>query len=354
MSDEPVSRPLTAMSHYSDTNPLTEQAAALLYGSKEPIAEQSAESHTESDSEPADTTVVPPTDKGKRPELVQSPSTATISALPATSFPPGTQLFIAANPSGGPTPAASAPSARSIIAAPEPYDGTMERYHSFATHLDLFLDLNPTDYDTDKKKIGFLLSLLKGGTAQSWAAQKMRELLTSPSRWPKWTSFKADFEKQFYPIDLKKNAMAILTNIKQGSRTLIQYDTAFDTAQIQSGLTNDDMLVNLYLKGLSDRLRDAVESSYPTPTDLKGWKTRARDLDQVQNRRNYATDTYGRTLAPVITQRDRPTYEIHHMEINQLSPQECERRHNNRNIRMLIFISNHPLGHIFNAVNISD
>src|SRR5271156_4745384 len=54
------------------------------------------------------------------------------------------------------------------IGLPTPFNGTRENLVSFINECALYCDLNAAIYDTDLKKVIFMLFYMKGGTAQAW------------------------------------------------------------------------------------------------------------------------------------------------------------------------------------------
>ncbi|KZT22342.1 hypothetical protein NEOLEDRAFT_1071639, partial [Neolentinus lepideus HHB14362 ss-1] len=55
------------------------------------------------------------------------------------------------------------------LSTPKDYDGKREELRGFLLQIRLYLKANQEIYSTDDKKILFVLSHLKGGTAGPWA-----------------------------------------------------------------------------------------------------------------------------------------------------------------------------------------
>ena len=53
------------------------------------------------------------------------------------------------------------------IGLPTPFDGKRENLISFINECALYIDLNEAIYNTDMKRVIFILSYVKGGTAQA-------------------------------------------------------------------------------------------------------------------------------------------------------------------------------------------
>src|SRR5271168_683016 len=54
------------------------------------------------------------------------------------------------------------------IGLPTPFDGTRENLQAFLQECGMYFDLNSNVYDTETKRVIFMLSYMKGGTAQAW------------------------------------------------------------------------------------------------------------------------------------------------------------------------------------------
>ena len=76
----------------------------------------------------------------------------------------------------------------------------------------IYLMINDTLYDCDQKKITFVLSFMKEGSAVTWASTFTKKTLALvPPTLGTWTSFYTDFRTLFIHIDVKNEAMAWLT-----------------------------------------------------------------------------------------------------------------------------------------------
>uniref|UniRef100_A0A0W0FMG7 Reverse transcriptase-rnase h-integrase n=1 Tax=Moniliophthora roreri TaxID=221103 RepID=A0A0W0FMG7_MONRR len=61
---------------------------------------------------------------------------------------------------------------RAKVAAPEPFEGDRKDTKWFLTEVEIFLQMHPNDYNTDKKKCLFLLLYLQGKTTALWKQSK--------------------------------------------------------------------------------------------------------------------------------------------------------------------------------------
>ena len=111
---------------------------------------------------------------------------------------------------------------------------------------------------------------MKGGSTGPWAVQKMMTYLVMA--WPSWKTFKEELRATFYPVDLAKNVLNSLIHLRQGAgMSLTQYKSMFDTLKSQAGITDDQILMALFMQGVHAWLKDAAKSSIPVPTKLTEW-----------------------------------------------------------------------------------
>ena len=61
--------------------------------------------------------------------------------------------------------------------------------------------------------------------------------------------------------------------------SLTQYESMFDTLKSQAGITDDQILMALFMQGMHAQLKDAAESSIPVPTKLTEWHDRVHQFD---------------------------------------------------------------------------
>ena len=76
------------------------------------------------------------------------------------------------------------------IAAPTPFNGSSAKYQEFIMSMALFMDFNNAVFTDDKCQVGFVLSLMKGGSAGPWVVQKMTTYLATV--WPSWKTFEVE------------------------------------------------------------------------------------------------------------------------------------------------------------------
>jgi hypothetical protein len=144
--------------------------------------------------------------------------------------------------------------------------------------------MNRSVYDTNKKKVGYILSLMTEGTAAIWrdnflhASENELEVYDFPT----YRNFILLLESNFQDTDEKAEALHQIGTIKQGICSLQDHNARFSLLVHQSGLTdveNEQILVNYYQKSLNYNLLQDVWRTYPKPCTLARWMKAAQDED---------------------------------------------------------------------------
>ena len=88
------------------------------------------------------------------------------------------------------------------------FTGKREELDNFIQDIYLYLDVNSDTYNTEKKKIGYMLSFMNSGNAKSWKAQFLRNL-TKNTRLDleTWADFIAEIKKAFKPYNAPGDAL---------------------------------------------------------------------------------------------------------------------------------------------------
>ena len=101
----------------------------------------------------------------------------------------------------------------------------------------LYLQINDGTYDTDDKKIGFVLSLLNGD-ASTWKGQFLdsRRGVDDTFHLGTYDDFIDEIKADFKDVDAKADALYELRGIQQGSNTVETHNSEFKLLIRQSGL----------------------------------------------------------------------------------------------------------------------
>ena len=169
------------------------------------------------------------------------------------------------------------------VAAPDVFDGSMDKAEAFISQLALFFHGKRHELQDDSDKVILALSYMKGGTAGPWAQNKGKDFsLTGVT--PSWDDFLAEFQSVFNDPDPAGTARFKLDQLSQGSMTCDEYVALFRGLMGDTGF-NDAALVEKFENGLNSWLVDKIYSLPEMPHTLKDWIAWACKLDrQWRNR----------------------------------------------------------------------
>jgi len=172
-----------------------------------------------------------------------------------------------------PTPVTPRPSSSPKISLPDKFDGSRKDLRAFLNQVRLVIRMQPDRYPDDERQVGLLGSLLTG-PASKWFAPLLER--NSPLL-GNFEAFVADLEATFGDTDRIRSAEGQLRNLRQGSRPVSQYASAF---RLIAGDTNwnDDALMAQFRIGLNDDVKDLL-LTIEDPVDLQQLITNAVRCD---------------------------------------------------------------------------
>ena len=107
------------------------------------------------------------------------------------------------------------------LSPPKPFTGKREELDDFIQDVYLYLDVNGDTYNTDKKKIGYMLSFMNSGDAKSWKAQFLRSSTKDDGlNLGTWPDFLKELKKAFEPYDTPGDALEELIALKMGNSSI--------------------------------------------------------------------------------------------------------------------------------------
>ena len=189
---------------------------------------------------------------------------------------------------------------KSYLKKPEPFDGNRQKVNEFIHTCDLFFEgSSDKDFPSDKQKIIFILSYMNEGEALRWRKNYIETAIKQNDgtyKWPTQEVFLKDFKAAFLNEDEKEESIRRLNNISQGNKTAEEYVNKFRLTVSKVGLlTNNDMMIRTFRKGLNkalatrilysdkkpDALEDRVVGTGATTTTKKGWYSIAIEFDRI-------------------------------------------------------------------------
>ena len=167
--------------------------------------------------------------------------------LPLSPFP---------NPFSNPNPniAAISSNGKEIsINKPTPFTGDRKKIGTFIQETKVYLTINRDVYNTNEKRIAFMLSYMTDKEALQWKELYL-EILTDQTTgnivFPSYAKFLNDLKEVFKAADRTGEAMNKLTNLRQGNKTAEEVATEFQLLAGQAGLEKIAHSDNLHLIGL--------------------------------------------------------------------------------------------------------
>jgi hypothetical protein len=147
--------------------------------------------------------------------------------------------------------------------------------------------MNQGIYNTDRLKIGFILSYMNDGKAANWKEYYLDTLEdpnTGMPNFPTLVMFLADVRKAFRATDRVQDTVNRLETLRQGKKTAEKLNTEFLQIVGQAGIdrkTPSDHLhlIGYYRKTLEPRLSRRILFSDDVPKTINGWMEKAIQFD---------------------------------------------------------------------------
>jgi hypothetical protein len=181
------------------------------------------------------------------------------------------------------------------LSPPEAFNGTPYKLEGFLQECKLHFAVKPEIYNTNDRKVGFILTYMKTGDAKRWKEQflKSRDAAVdathayslAPNN--RFADFEDDLKKAFSDPFKKENALQQLQKIRQNKDTVDQHNIAFQLLVDRTGLDtllNGDVLVQYYANSLNHHIREKILTSETMPTTLRGWYQKAAAFDNAYQR----------------------------------------------------------------------
>jgi hypothetical protein len=166
---------------------------------------------------------------------------------------------------------------------PTPFTGDRTKIRRFLQDCLGYLDINQGIYNSDRLKIGFILSYMNDGEAANWEEYYLDTLEdpnTGMPNFPTLVMFLADVRRAFQAADWVRDAVNRLEMLRQGKKTAEELDMEFLQIVGQAGMdrkTPSDHLhlIRYYRKTLEPRLSRRILFSDNVPKTINGWMAKA-------------------------------------------------------------------------------
>lgn len=207
------------------------------------------------------------------------------------------------SPSVDHSTASHAPAMRT--APPDIYDGTYDKFGAFITQLEINFSAYPSSFPSDRAKINYAMSFMKGGRAQQWVIhlQSRERKGGACEEFASWESFATALKTRFSDPQKTLRAQNKLMNLKQRkNQSVNNYLAEFELLAADSQF-NDQAILHAFKNGLHSHIYtqcvQKADLEDTGPKALMAWKEYARWADshtRVNARPN--TQSHNRPFAP--------------------------------------------------------
>jgi len=161
---------------------------------------------------------------------------------------------------------------------PTPFDGSRTRVKDFLQECYLYLEVNKDVYDSNEKKIGFILSYMSEKEAALWKKQFITTITDAQGSMTflTYTTFITKVRDDFKQEDEVRSAANQLEALRQGKKTAEELVTEFKLlvgkAALTDSTTSDHVhLIRMFQRALNPRLANRILYADVVPTTITDW-----------------------------------------------------------------------------------
>ena len=218
-------------------------------------------------------TPLSPIPRTRNPFLMshQQPSTSTVASTTTTTAPSKPQEL--------------------KLGQPSTFNGNPKKARAWINNTQLYLLVNKDIYNHDDKKVAFALSFMKEGAARLWVPTKTKTAFTrNPPGFGTWADFLKRFNDSFILENTREQAIAWLTTTKVNDKIdILDYISKFKNNAALSGITDQNVLINFFSRGIPTQLMRRIYSMDTVPTTMEKWYQQTLHFKQVWERTNKIT-----------------------------------------------------------------
>src|SRR5271168_829031 len=142
------------------------------------------------------------------------------------------------------------------------------------------MTLNGTIYNTDEKKIIFMLSFMTEGTAQAWKEVFVRDVINNQANnFGTLLQFIANLKKAFEAPDAEGDARAKLQQLKQGKDSVDDYVAQFRILAGKAKMTDDAALTEYFMEGINSGILQKIFTQERLPATITEWYEQTSKCD---------------------------------------------------------------------------
>lgn len=222
------------------------------------------------------------------------------------------------------------------IRLPVDFNGDRTKTKEFVLDCRMYLKINTDIYDTDTKKILFVLSYMRGGTAGPWK-EDFYNTAMSTNKFGTYDELMTAIKKAFSPSDEQGDAKSKLKTLQmKGGMTADEYIAEFRTAAGLSGIKEDAALIEYFMEGIPTPLMEKISMMEKPPKTIEEWQDYASRYNNQYRRTKAITArlrgnkpndkkkfSFNRnTPARYVPHADPNAMDVDRMTINRLSTEQ--------------------------------
>jgi len=174
---------------------------------------------------------------------------------------------------------------------PKPFNGKHEKLKTFLQDSQMYLLINAEMYETDLKKIAFMLSLMEEGDAASWKQQLIEEtfdraiLAGTDPNFGTIVNFIGALKDAFEPYDSEGNTLEEMKALRIGDVPIDEHIAKYKMLVTKAKLKEENpVVIDLFRESLSLSLQRRLLTLEKPPKTLKDWYEWASRLDNNYKR----------------------------------------------------------------------
>src|SRR6202522_4518743 len=219
------------------------------------------------------------------------------------------------------------------INPPTHFTGNRDDLDNFIQDCTLYLTLNRAVYETDEKKIIFMLSYMTEGTARAWKEAFVQDVInTQTNDFGSLKQFTVDLKKAFEASDSEGDARAKLRQLNQGKDSVDDYVAQFRILAGKARMTKNAALTEYFMEGINTGILQKMFAQEKLPATITEWYERTsrcdshyRRVQEILGRRRgtsrnaQTTNDMKKPFIPRFTPKEQDPNE---MDVDRLSTKE--------------------------------
>ena len=229
------------------------------------------------------------------------------------------------------------------IGTPTPFTGNPSKLKLFLQECAMYLEINEEVYNTEAKKIAFILSYMQGGDAFAWKEQYYDSLKDDKGKMTKRDTLEEFVEKltqSFKKQGTQEKAREEMFELRQGKKPVDEHNIEF---KLLCGKAGEDITgtnpwtIMAYRNSLEPGLMLKILNANDVPNTIEGWMERAATLDnhfrqgqeilgrQLNKLQNRTTPRFNfRAIAPRQQTKDPNAMDIDAMNTKPRTCYNCD------------------------------